>query len=86
MLPPMSSDEIQRALADISAETDPTLKLIAVALSGQVELDWQEARRLAERPEYSILPALEKPIRSSRQRSGPRHLPLVWPREIPESR
>ena len=60
MLPPMSSDEIQRALADISAETDPTLKLIAVALSGQVELDWQEARRLAERPEYSILPALEK--------------------------
>ena len=60
MLPLMTSDEIQRALADISAETDPTLKLIAVALCGQVELDWQEARRLAERPEYSILPALEK--------------------------
>jgi hypothetical protein len=35
-------------------------KLIAVALSGQVELDWQEARRLATRPEYDILPALEK--------------------------
>jgi len=76
----MTSDEIQRALADISAEIDPTLKhlklaslvsavfrergieLIAVALSGQVELDWQEARRLAERPEYSILRSLEKLI------------------------
>jgi hypothetical protein len=35
-------------------------KLIAVALSGQVEMDWQEVRRLAERPEYGILPALER--------------------------
>ena len=35
-------------------------KLIAVALSGQVEVDWLEARRLAERPEYRILPVLEK--------------------------
>lgn len=35
-------------------------KLVAVALSGQVELDWQEARRLAERPEYRILPALQQ--------------------------
>jgi hypothetical protein len=35
-------------------------KLIAVALSGQVEMDWQEVRRLAERPEYRILPVLEK--------------------------
>ena len=25
-----------------------------------VELDWQEVRRLAERPEYRILPELEK--------------------------
>jgi hypothetical protein len=31
-------------------------KLIAVALSGQVEIDWQEVRRLAECPEYGILP------------------------------
>ncbi len=35
-------------------------KLIAVALAGQVEVDWQEARRLAGRPEYRILPELEK--------------------------
>jgi hypothetical protein len=35
-------------------------KLIAVALSGQVEIDWQEIQRLAERPEYCILPALKK--------------------------
>ncbi len=35
-------------------------KLIAVALSGHVELDWAEARRLAGRPEYHILSALEK--------------------------
>jgi len=34
-------------------------KLIAVALSGQVELDWEEARRLAGLPEYRILSALE---------------------------
>lgn len=37
-------------------------KLIAVALSGQVEMDWDEARRLAERPEYNILPVMEKLI------------------------
>ena len=35
-------------------------KLIAVALSEQVEVDWPELRRLAERPEYRILPVLEK--------------------------
>ncbi len=29
-------------------------------ISVKVELDWQEARRLAELPEYGILPALEK--------------------------
>ena len=34
-------------------------KLIAVALAGQVEVDWQEVRMLAERPEYGILPVLE---------------------------
>ncbi len=35
-------------------------KLIAVSLSGQVDMDWKEVRRLAERPEYRILPVLEK--------------------------
>jgi hypothetical protein len=35
-------------------------KLAAVALAGLVEMDWPEVRRLAERPEYRILPALTK--------------------------
>lgn len=35
-------------------------KLIAVSLAGQVELDWQEAARLAARPEYGILPTLKE--------------------------
>jgi hypothetical protein len=35
-------------------------KLIAVALSDQVEMDWQEVRRLAECHEYRIFPALGK--------------------------
>ena len=35
-------------------------KLIAVALNNQVEMDWQEARRLAECPEYGIFPELQK--------------------------
>jgi len=35
-------------------------KLIAVAMSGHLEVDWQEARRLAECPEYAILPELTR--------------------------
>jgi hypothetical protein len=34
-------------------------KLLAVALSGLVEMDWPEVRRLAACPEYRILPALD---------------------------
>lgn len=34
-------------------------KLIAVALTGQVEVDWAEATRVADRPEYRILPELK---------------------------
>ncbi len=34
-------------------------KLIAVTLSGHVEMNWREVRRLAESPEYRILPVLE---------------------------
>lgn len=33
-------------------------KLIAVAVNGQVEMDWEEVRRLAEGPEYGILAEL----------------------------
>lgn len=35
-------------------------KLIAVALAGQVDVDWAEVRWLAVRPEYDILSVLEK--------------------------
>jgi hypothetical protein len=34
--------------------------LIAVAVSGHLEMDWREARRLAECPEYAILPELTR--------------------------
>jgi hypothetical protein len=37
-------------------------KLAAVALTGQIELDWQEVRRVAERPEYRIFPLLDKMV------------------------
>ena len=38
-------------------------KLIAVAVSGQVEMDWTEAARLAARPEYDILAELKTIVR-----------------------
>lgn len=56
---------VERVLVSVYPQRDETAdacarKLIAVALSGQVELDWQEARRLAELPEYRILPVLKE--------------------------
>jgi hypothetical protein len=56
---------VERVLISVYPQRDQgaedcVRKLVAVALSAQVEMDWQEARRLAERPEYAILPALEK--------------------------
>lgn len=55
---------VERTLVSVYPQRDPAAascvrKLIAVALTGLVELDWQELRRLAERPEYRILPELE---------------------------
>jgi hypothetical protein len=55
---------VERVLVSVYPQRDEAAdacarKLIAVALGGQVELDWQEARRLAARPEYRILPVLE---------------------------
>ena len=72
---------VERVLVSVYPRRDETAdacarKLIAVALSGQVELDWQEARRLAERPEYLILPVLEKivsEIANELGRPGPYH-------------
>ena len=43
---------------------DCARKLIAVALQGHVELNWQEVQRLADRPEYGILPALQELVRT----------------------
>jgi hypothetical protein len=56
---------VERVLISVYPQRDESAescarKLIAVGLSGQVEVDWQEVRHLAERPEYRILPALEK--------------------------
>lgn len=45
-------------------------KLIAVGLAGQVELDWEEARRLAGRPEYNILAQLEKLVNETAHELG----------------
>lgn len=55
---------VERVLISVYPQPDKAAdacarKLAAVALAGQVDLDWAEARRLAERPEYGILPALE---------------------------
>ena len=56
---------VERVLVSVYPQRDEPAefcarKLIAVSLSNQVEMDWQEARRLAESPEYGILPVLEK--------------------------
>lgn len=56
---------VERVLISVYPQRDDAAaacarKLTATALAGQVELDWAEARRLAGRPEYRILPELEK--------------------------
>jgi len=47
-------------------------KLIAVALSGHVDVDWQEARRLAECPAYAIMPELTRLVREVSHELGKR--------------
>jgi hypothetical protein len=47
-------------------------KLIAVALSGHVDVDWQEARRLADCPAYAILPELTRLVREVSHELGKR--------------
>lgn len=39
--------------------------LAAVALKRQLEMDWQEVRRLARRPEYGILPQCKAVVREA---------------------
>jgi hypothetical protein len=57
-----------------SAECARTL--IAVALSGQIEMDWNEVTRLAVLPEYRILPEIKESVASVAHelgRSSPYH-------------
>jgi hypothetical protein len=59
---------VERLLISVYPQRDEVAdacarKLMAVALAQQVELDWQEARRLAARPEYGVLPVLEAMVR-----------------------
>jgi hypothetical protein len=54
---------VERVLISVYPQPDQTAdqcarKLIAVGLTGQVEIDWVEVQRLAQLPEYRILPAL----------------------------
>ena len=39
--------------------------LAAVALKGQLDMDWQEVRRLAGQPEYRILPKCRALVRQT---------------------
>jgi hypothetical protein len=54
---------VERVLISVYPQRDDAAaacarKLIATALAGQVEMDWDEARQLAGRAEYRILPEL----------------------------
>ena len=56
---------VERVLISVYPQSHPPAedcarKLIAVALERHVEMDWAEVQRLADRPEYRILPALQK--------------------------
>ncbi len=54
---------VERVLISVYPQPDQNAehcarKLAAVGLAGQVEIDWLEVRRLADLPEYRIVPAL----------------------------
>ena len=56
---------VERVLVAVYPQPDDNAeqcarKLAAVALAGHIEMDWKEVRRLAERPEYRILPELTR--------------------------
>jgi hypothetical protein len=53
---------VERVLVSVYPQAHPPARvcakiLAALALKGQVAMDWQEVRRLAGQPEYGILPA-----------------------------
>jgi hypothetical protein len=59
---------VERVLVSIYPQAHPPARecakmLAAVALRGQMGMDWQEVRRLAARPEYGILRECEALMR-----------------------
>jgi hypothetical protein len=68
---------VERVLISVYPQRDEPAeacarKLIAVALSGQVEVDWVEVRRLATLPAYGILPSLEVLVHEVARQLGKR--------------
>ena len=61
---------VERVLVAIYPQAYPPARqcakmLAAVALKGQLGMDWQEVRRLAARPEYRILPQCKALVREA---------------------
>lgn len=69
---------VERVLVSVypgrnEAATACARKLAAVALAGRIQFDWAEARRLAERPEYDILPQLKSLVQDLSHELGKRN-------------
>jgi hypothetical protein len=61
---------VERVLVSIYPQAHPPARqcakmLAAVALKGQLGMDWREVRRLAARPEYRILPQCKALVREA---------------------
>ena len=61
---------VERVLVSIYPQPHPPARqcakmLAAVALRGQLAMDWKEVRRLAARPEYRILPQCKALVREA---------------------
>jgi hypothetical protein len=61
---------VERVLVAIYPQPHPPARhcakiLAAVALKGQLGMDWEEVRRLAARPEYGLLPECRALVRES---------------------
>jgi hypothetical protein len=59
---------VERVLVSVYPQAYPSArecakKLAAVAIGGALEVDWEEVRRLASRPEYGILPECKALVR-----------------------
>jgi hypothetical protein len=59
---------VERVLVSVYPSETPSARdcarmLISVALRNQIEMDWDEVRRIAKRPEYRNLPECEKLVK-----------------------